>query len=128
MTKNHHTVATIHLRGIELSLHLGWGDTERAQRQGILVDVVLCFATPPKACDTDNLRDTYCYDELIQSLTHETEPREFRLIEHLAAHLYHFIKKNLPRCEKVSVAIEKDPRSYIPNLTRGVVFTFGDVI
>jgi dihydroneopterin aldolase len=121
MTDKH--FSRLFLRGIELTLNLGWPDAERAQKQSLLIDIILQFATPPKACLTDNLTDTICYDELIKKIVQATEAREYRLIEHLAWHIYQIIQKNLSS-HAISVSISKKPA--IPQLTGGVVFTYGD--
>ena len=118
--------ANLHLRGIELNLHLGWSDAERAKPQSILLDVMLYFPKPPLACTNDNLSDTYCYDTLIQTIIKSTTKREFHLIEHLAAFIYDLIQNALTEKTRIHVSISKDPRSYIPSLTQGVVFSYGD--
>lgn len=116
----------IHLRDIELNLHLGWPTAERINKQKVLLDVKLGFSEPPRACVTDELTDTYDYDSLIQTILKETESKEFRLIELMGAHIYQIIRKMLPDVDKVQVAIAKRPA--ISQLTGGVVFTFGDTM
>lgn len=118
------TFSSIHLHGIELNLHLGWPAAEREQRQIILVDLMLTFAKPPKACETDDLDDTYCYDTLVQAVVKQTEQHEFRLIEHLAAKIYHLVKKECVDISSVCVSVFKKPA--VANLSGGVTFTYGD--
>lgn len=96
------------LQNIELTLSLGWSAKERAQKQTLLMDITLTLAEPPKACETDELTDTYCYDTLIKKIQNEMEPREFRLIEHLAATIHHSLKACLPQVKQIHVAIKKN--------------------
>jgi dihydroneopterin aldolase len=117
-------ISVIHLRAIELNLHLGWPEAERKEKQIILVDLHLHFSTPPKACETDDLKDTYCYDQLIQKIVKETTSREFRLIEYLAQHIYQIIRLTFTEIAAIQVAVSKKPA--IPQLTGGVVFSYGD--
>lgn len=124
MTLPTNTYSSIQLKGIELSLHFGWYEKERLQPQIIQVDVDLRFAQPPKACLSDDLVDTYCYDELIKNITIETSSRHFKLVEHLSFHVYQTIKKLLPDTTQVRVTIMKKPP--IVNLSGGVIFAYGD--
>ncbi len=114
----------IQLRDIELNLHLGWPAAERLNRQPILVSIILRFDAAPKACITDNLEDTVCYDELIQALVKDTEAKEFKLIEHLAYDIYQLTKARLPNIGAIKIAVAKKPP--IPQLTGGVTFYYGD--
>ena len=120
------TYSCLHLRGIELLVHLGWFDQERANLQKILIDIKVVFPEPPDGCKTDNLKDTYCYDTLIQTLIAATSDKEFNLIEHLAAYIDGVIRNTFPNQTRLQISVHKDPRHYIPNLTQGVIFTYGD--
>jgi len=117
--------SSIELSEIELNLHLGWPDNERAHKQKIHVNLLLQFTQPPAACVTDDLTDTYCYDSLVQMIVKEVEAKEFRLIEHLGFHIYQIIKKSEPNIHAIKVSIIKKPQ--VARLTGGVVFTYGDV-
>lgn len=56
------------LNGLELHIYLGWPTAERLQLQTVKVDITIQFTTPPSACTTDNLQDTFCYDALVTLL------------------------------------------------------------
>jgi dihydroneopterin aldolase len=58
----------ITLNTLELSVHLGWPDAERAVPQIVHLDVRLSFPAPPVGCMTDDLSDTHCYDTLISQI------------------------------------------------------------
>lgn len=115
------------LRGLVLSVRLGWTSKERVKKQRIRLDCCLRFMTPPIACQTDRLPDTGCYDEFITQLKKFLEKKSFHLIEHLAHEIYFFIKKSHGKKTKakITVAITKKT-DYIPDLKEGVTFCYGD--
>ena len=123
-TRLNNFISELTLSKLELSLSLGWPAAERAQKQKIAVDIYLRFHDIPKACVTDDLADTYCYDSLIQKIKQATADKEFRLIEHLAHEVYAVIKQELPAGVLISVCVAKQPG--IENLNGGVMFRFGD--
>lgn len=116
--------SSIVLHSLELSVHLGWSDAEQLQQQIIVTDIKILFLQPPKACLTDNLADTFCYDELTQKIKQKASSKSFRLIEHLGHELYQTIKLTLLHDSAVSLRITKKPP--IPNLKGGVSFCYGD--
>ena len=85
----------IELSNLELNVYLGWEDKERSTSQTIFLDIHLSFPAPPLACQTDDLKDTYCYDDLTTNIKNRCASRSFHLIEYLAAELYDFIKSNV---------------------------------
>lgn len=112
------------LHRLELHVYLGWPDVERAEVQTIYADIDIDFATPPKACTTDALSDTFCYAELIDKIKIHLANQSFRLLEHLAAEIYQLIIKQLPENTKVLVMLTKFPQ--IEGLTGGASFSYGD--
>lgn len=117
----------IRLRRIELNVHLGVSEEERSKKQPVLIDLLFRFTQPPKAHHSDNINDTYCYDTLLQQMIRETESREFCLIEHMATHIYHVVKKYIADdSSRLLVSVTKDPKQYIPQLTGGAECVFGD--
>lgn len=115
---------TLTINGYELPVHLGWPEAERQQAQTVRVDLTVQFSTPPKACASDQLQDTFCYDKLLTHLRDSIAEREFHLIEHLAAEIHAIIKPLLPNGARLGVQLLKFPA--ISNLTGGVTFNYGD--
>lgn len=118
--------ATLFIRRLELTIHLGWTDEERQQEQIVLLDVDITFAKPPQACITDDLQDTLCYATLIAYLRENIEKKNFRLIEHLGFEIFTLIKTHLSLPATVQVHITKHPS--IPGLSGGVCFSYGDAV
>lgn len=117
---------SIALRGLELPILLGWTEEERSKKQIIILDLDIHFVIPPKACATDQLEDTDCYDSLINHIKNAVSARSFRLIEHLAQEIFHLIKQFLQNDNSVSLQITKKPP--IANLMGGVTFIYGDPV
>jgi len=115
--------AEINLQQLELSVRLGWPEEEREIPQTIWLDIQIKFFDAPSACKSDNLADTFCYDELIKKIKTEIHAREFRLIEYLGQEIYRVIKQVVGN-HSVNIRIHKKP--LIENLTGGVNFCFGD--
>lgn len=116
--------SSIAIQGLELDVNLGWTQGERATQQTVVTDVQIHFVAPPRACTTDQLDDTHCYDSLIASIKSHVAAREFRLIEHLGHEVFQLIKQTLPLGTRVQLRLTKKPT--IVNLTGGVAFCFGD--
>ncbi|MDR3490415.1 MAG: dihydroneopterin aldolase [Gammaproteobacteria bacterium] len=114
----------ITLKGLDLSLFLGWPEQERAQTQKVLIDIHLNFTTPPEACVTDNLDETYCYDKLVRLLKEKLLTRHFHLIEHLGYEIYQIIHTLFSADTRINIRITKHPK--IENLNGGVSFFYGD--
>lgn len=123
---SHSIASSIMLRSLEFDLHLGWPEAERAQKQQVWVDIHFQFSQPPRACKTDDLVDTFCYDQLVQALKIKIATRQFRLLEHLGHELYHWCKELITQDVLIQVRVRKKP--LIENLNDGVTFTYGDTI
>ena len=118
--------AQLNLDQLELNLSLGWSEAERGQKQIILLDIMINFAEPPKACITDQLEDTYCYDTLIKQLVETIAPKSFKLIEHLAYEIYVFIKKFFSQAVSVNIIVTKKPILSTDVILKGARFSYGD--
>jgi 7,8-dihydroneopterin aldolase/epimerase/oxygenase len=112
----------LQIKQLELMVHLGWPEEERKEKQQIYIDIDIFFPEPPKACETDSLDDTICYDELIKKIKHKIDAQSFKLIEHLAKVIYSEIKTAIP--VDIMVHVYKNPN--IEGLAKGVRFSYGD--
>ncbi len=116
--------SSIVLHQLELYIHLGWPESERLQKQAVLVDIHMHFTIPPDACKTDALDERTNYDALNKKIIEETAPTSFRLIEHLGFHLYQITKAFLPENTYITIGVTKYPS--ISNLKGSVQFWYGD--
>ena len=86
------------LQVVDYSLRVNLGITadERATPQEVRFSLDLSFATPPRACMTDNISDTVCYFALCQALKQLVDGREFSTIEGLAQQAFTRVLELLP--------------------------------
>lgn len=121
-----HPACTLSINQLSLAVSLGWPDHERLEKQTISMNFTVQFATPPLACETDQLKDTVCYSVLIDDLRSRIEKKTYHLIEHLGQEAYQHIKRHLPKDALVKVSVLKHPA--IDGLMGGVMLTFGDTL
>ncbi len=113
------------LNQLELKVHLGWEESERAHLQTVWVDIYIHFETQPPACQTDLLTDTICYNLLTQQIKLATSEQSFCLIEYLTQVIYKIIKANCSLPSRVKVGVRKKPA--IDDLNGGVQFWYGEM-
>lgn len=106
-------------------MHLGWTEAERQQTQPVDLAVHLRFPQAPKACDSEQLDETICYDSLVSFIKTLCAEQSFQLIERLGAWLYNNIKHFLGSDVDVWLQVTK-VYPPISDLSRGVSFTYGD--
>jgi len=116
--------SSLSLNGLQLSVFLGVYPEEKIKQQTVTIDARLRFPEPPKACQSDRLDDTYCYDKIIKHLKEKLADRRFQLVENFAQTLYELLKGYFPEGVRLAVRVTKQPG--IPELTRGVTFEYGD--
>jgi len=117
-------ITTLDIKQLLLNVNLGWREKERDSEQAIYLDMIIRFFEPPKACVTDELDDTQCYATLINHIREHLNDKHFKLVEHLAAEIYHLTKSILPQKTEAQIAITKFPK--VGGLTGGVTFHYGD--
>ncbi|MDR1910251.1 MAG: dihydroneopterin aldolase [Holosporales bacterium] len=80
---------------------LGYYPHECTQPREVLVTVILRWAKPPPACQTDDLRDAICYEALLKTVDNVLRERSFFLVEKLTCFLYETIRSFVVSTEKV---------------------------
>lgn len=105
---------SLSINDLQLKVNLGASEKERARKQTVMLNIDIIFSTPPKACKTDAIADSVCYDEMIVKIRKFCIGKEYSLIEHLGHQLHQFIKKNIPSGCRLYLMVEKKPP--IPNL------------
>ncbi len=107
-----------------MQVRLGCTVEERADPQGVELDVAVRFAEPPPGCATDELVDTVDYCDLIEAARSLCAEREFKLIEHLAAELQARLRRHLPASTELWLRITK-LHPPVKDLEGGVSFSLG---
>lgn len=115
---------SLSLNGLRLSVFLGVYPKELLKKQTVSLDIQVQFSEVPKACGSDLLVDTYCYDQLTTHIKDKIAASRFQMIEHLAQELYLSIKAYFPAQTKLSIRVTKQPA--IADLARGISFHYGD--
>ena len=110
---------------IRLDVRLGCEADERAVPQPVDLALTIDFATAPDACRTDDLAGTVCYAEVTALAREYCSPREFRLIERLAAELRDVVRARLPHDAGLVLSVAKVAPP-VPGLAGGVRFTIDD--
>lgn len=80
---------------LKLWVNLGNSEQEKYNKQCINLDLIFYFSSPPKAIKSDNIKDTYCYSNMISLIKNYIKDKNFNLIEKLAYEICSCIKKDL---------------------------------
>lgn len=97
------------LTNLQLKIKLGVTAKERLIKQKVLLNLAIAYQGFPKACCSDKITDTICYDELIKNIKQFCKLNQFSLIEHLTYELFKHIKKLTGSKNKVHLTITKFP-------------------
>ena len=94
------------VKGLRLKAHVGVTETERAEPQGVIVDVVV--ATDLSAAGTtDDLEDTIDYAALISSIATAVQSGEAKLLETLAHRIIEKVSE-IKAATGVTVEVSKE--------------------
>ena len=117
-------ISTLSINRLELPINIGWPEEERAEKQIVFVDINFSFPALPSAFQNDDLKDTICYQTLIENIRQFVQHKYFRLVEHFCYELHQFIKTQYAVPAYLSVQIRKYP--CINGLTEGVTVSCTD--
>jgi dihydroneopterin aldolase len=101
------TTHVLRLGALRARSRLGYERAERVWPQEVLIDVEVELAAPPRACRTDQLRDTLCADQLATALVAVCETGEHAMLEHLADQLCAAARSLAPPGARVTLALTK---------------------
>ena len=118
------TTSALRVKSFQVSVFIGINPGEQDRPQTILLDMHIQFAEPPQACVSDQIQDTYCYDQLLTIIRNHLRDKKFQLIEHFTFFLYRLLKDYFPAHTKVMLGVTKQPP--ITGLQGGVTFEYGD--
>lgn len=78
--------------GYAVLVKVGVGEEERSAPQKLLVDIKLHYPELPLGCESDDITDVICYDQLCSKVHALLFGKEFKLIEHIAFYIYNNLK------------------------------------
>ncbi len=116
--------ASLAIRDLELNVYLGWSLYERDLLQSIKLDISIFFTSPPQACTTDQLDDTFCYAAIIQRIQQHVATKKFCLIEFFSHDIYQLVKSMFTQPISLIITITKQPK--IPEFSGHIQFSYGD--
>ncbi len=99
--------STLKVHALRLEVRLGCTPDERSRPQPVEWNLELSWKNLPMACESDELSDTICYDELTQKIASVCAANEFKLLEHLAYRALQAIRPQLKSLARVRVAVRK---------------------
>lgn len=108
----------VFIEGLQVDTIIGVLDHERVQRQPIYLDLYLYFDYE-KALGSDQLSDTFCYDEICRKLTQYLSSTQFQLIERLAESVCEWLFAHY-RIKSVRLTLKK-PEAIAEAKTVGVM-------
>lgn len=88
--------STLEIENLDLQLHLGVSSAEQQQSQRVSFSIKLQFQALSAAVQTDDLDDTWCYQQLEDLLRETLCARSFHLLEHLAYVSFNLIRTLIP--------------------------------
>ena len=95
----------IHIRDLLLRCIIGVYESERENKQDILINITL-YADLNKSCETDSLDDTVDYKVIKKKIVNMVESSSFKLIERLAEKIADICLENR-KVRKVNVIVDK---------------------
>ena len=102
------TRSKLEINGLNLEIKLGLTQEERLKSQNVEFYISIEFDTTPKACNSDIIEETICYDKLVRLIQKFCEGKEFKLIEYLCNSLYQYLK-TIYLENKITLKICKKP-------------------
>lgn len=113
------------INDLKVPVYIGNTDAEQREKSFVMVCIEISFMKNLGACESDDLSETICYDNLIANLREAVSEKRFRLIEKLAKFIYDKTKEIINRNDaKIVVTVTKTVVP-IENLD-SVSFAFGD--
>ncbi|QJT94555.1 dihydroneopterin aldolase [Wolbachia endosymbiont of Diaphorina citri] len=112
---------------LRLWVHLGCSAEEKSSPQLVSIDVDFTFKSPPSGITTDQLKDTICYLEVVQSIQSLVQGKQFNLIEHLTHEIYRAINNLLLRKKHIISSVRVTTHKIappVPGVHGGVFFTY----
>ena len=116
----------IQLDELEIQLHLGVSDDERATIQSVWVSLVFDFLSIPESTSSDLISGTVNYSSLCKLLKSEFSGSNIKTIEYMGFRAFNLISENIEQTGRLTLSIRKFPS--ISGLKGGALFELsGDI-
>ena len=97
------------LSDVTLKVYLGVYDFEQVSMQEVRLDLTIMYHQAPKACTSDQLKDTQCYAQINACLEETAVKKRYQLIEHLAQSLLDGMIKLMDHPVDIYLELHKKP-------------------
>ncbi|MDB2414796.1 dihydroneopterin aldolase [Rickettsiales bacterium] len=92
---------------LRLKMNIGVGEDERKTPQDMDISFKFFYKNPPKACQSDDINDTICYDNVIKIIKNCCCNKTYKLLEYTAYQLYKAIREETAEDIKIWIRVEK---------------------
>ena len=116
----------IQLDELEIQLHLGVSEEERAKIQSVWVSLTFEFFTLPESTSSDLISETVNYSSLSKSLKSEFNGSNIKTIEYMGFRAFKLVSEDIDQVGRLTLSIRKFPS--ISGLKGGALFELsGDI-
>ena len=116
----------IQLDELEIQLHLGVSEEERAKIQSVWVSLTFEFFTLPESTSSDLISETVNYSSLSKLLKNEFSGSNIKTIEYMGFRAFNLVSEDIDQAGRLTLSIRKFPS--ISGLKGGALFELsGDI-
>ena len=116
----------IQLDELEIQLHLGVSEEERAKTQSVWISLTFEFFALPESTSSDLISGTVNYSSLSKLLKGEFNGSNIKTIEHMGFRAFNLVSENIDQTGRLILSIRKFPS--ISGLKGGALFELsGDI-
>ena len=116
----------IQLDELEIQLHLGVSEEERAKIQSVWVSLTFEFFTLPESTSSDLISETVNYSSLSKLLKNEFNGSNIKTIEYMGFRAFNLVSQDIDQVGRLTLSIRKFPS--ISGLKGGALFELsGDI-
>ena len=116
----------IQLDELEIQLHLGVSQEERAEIQSVWISLTFEFSSLPESTSSDLISGTVNYSSLSKLLKNEFNGSDIKTIEYMGFSAFDLISENIHQVGRLTLSIRKFPS--ISGLKGGALFEVSGVI
>ena len=110
----------IQLDELEIQLHLGVSQEERAEIQSVWISLAFEFSSLPESTSSDLISGTVSYSSLSKLLKSEFSGSDIKTIEYMGFSAFDLISENIDQVGRLTLSIRKFPS--ISGLKGGALF------
>ena len=116
----------IQLDELEIQLHLGVSEEERAKTQSVWISLTFEFFALPESTSSDMISGTVNYSSLSKLLKSEFNGSNIKTIEYMGFRAFNLVSENIDQAGRLTLSIRKFPS--ISGLKGGALFELsGDI-